>query len=183
MPDNAHYLAFLSDPDQASREMELKIFLGPNAERFIPAYRGLRPGASGKPSFSLRGAGFSIGAFFTGPVWFFYRKLWSAAWTVTALLVVFAGLGLVFPHAPLNRLGLPIAVILALNANRICVMHAVQRIQTLRTPDGTVTQEVLTSQGGISKRAAWIAGLVYGGITLLSFLSIIYLAMHGIAPE
>jgi len=29
MPDNVHYLAFLNDPDQASREMELKIFLEP----------------------------------------------------------------------------------------------------------------------------------------------------------
>ena len=95
-------------------------------------YRNMRPGPDGKVPFRWSSAGFNAGAFFGGPVWFFYRKLWAWAWGICGLIVV---LGLL----PLPRgVGVGLGVGLAVAANRLYVGHAIGRLTRLRSVNGVL---------------------------------------------
>ena len=93
MAENA-YLAFLRDPDQSARRAELETFIGPNAAPFMKVYDRLQQDAvasvGGRARFRFAGGGFCVPAFFVGPVWFFYRKMWVIGAVIVGLLAVLA---------------------------------------------------------------------------------------------
>lgn len=176
MPDNSAYFAFLNDPDQEVRRAELRTFFGPNAETFLKAYDRLRsdtpavPG--GRPKFRLFGGGFEPAAFFLGPVWFFYRKMWLMAWVVVGMLVVVS-------FIPFRAAGLIVGITLAGMAHRVYVQYAVQKLTTLHRGGTPVTPDTVAAAGGVSKRAGVISGVIYALFWILGVVSIIYLASHG----
>ena len=119
---DAKYLEFLRDPDQASRREELSAFFGPNADVYLSTYNRMRElelQPRGVKSFRLFRFGLSGPAFFFGPVWFFYRKLWLYGTILTAALISLAFL-------PLGRLSLPISLVMAMAAKQAYVLHSVK---------------------------------------------------------
>ncbi len=181
MADNTPYLAFLKDPDQVSRRAELAAFFGPHAETFLKTYDKLREDTvraeGGRPKFRFFGGGFEAAAFFLGPVWFFYRKMWVMAWVVVALLVVAA----VLPIA--SRIGLILSVLLGFLGHRTYVQHAIGKLQTMRLADGTLDPVSLREAGGVSKPAGIVSGTIFGLMWVVGIVAIVYLAMHGIGPR
>lgn len=179
MPDNSAYFAFLADPDQATRHAELRDFFGPNADKFLVAYDKLRaqtPQVTGqRPKFQLFGGGFEPAAFFLGPVWFFYRKMWTVAWVVVGLMVVLA-------FIPFRAVGIILSITLATMAHRVYVQHAVQKLVKLHSSGVMVTPALVQAEGGVSKPAGIISGVIYGSVWLLGVVSLIYLAAHGMPP-
>ena len=181
MADDAAYLAFLNDPDQASRRAELAAFFGPHADTFLKAYDKLQADAvlaqGGRPKFRLYGGGFEVAAFFLGPVWFFYRKMWTIAWVIVALLVGVA----LLPVG--SRLGLITGVLLGFMAHRTYVQHAIGKLQKMRLADGTLDPDALRQAGGVSRQAGIISGVLYCLLCVAGFASIVYLTMHGVDPR
>ena len=120
---------FPSDPDQPARRAELAAFVGPHADAFLRQYDLLRArttrGAGGGRVATFRPS-FIVLVFFLGPVWLFYRRMWLWAWVLTGVYVV---LGLL-PHA--SRIGLPLAVALAVTGRQAYVLWAVNRIARMR---------------------------------------------------
>jgi len=171
------YADFLRDPDQPARRAELEAFFGPNAHKFLPVYDRLRAdfARTGKPGFSLRGGGFSFPALLCGPCWFLYRKMWAIGAIVIAGAVALAFL-------PVSGgAGIGISIALGSFAYRAYVQYAIARITKLRREDRTIGLDALRRAGGVSRRAGWISGLIYGGITLLGLASIVYLTSIGVA--
>ena len=176
----AAYTAFFQDPDQESRRLELTTFFGPNAATFLKAYDKLRDdtlaATSGRPKFRLF-AGFEVAAFFLGPVWFFYRKMWILAWIIVAFLIAAYFVPL------LGRAGLVLALLLAGMAHRSYVQHAIAKLQQLRGPDGVLNLQQVQAAGGVSKAAGIASGIVYGVLYILAIAGIIYLISHGLPPQ
>ncbi len=169
------YQAFLLDPDQAARRTELERFFGPNAAKFMAVYDTLQADAAagGKPKFRLFGGGFSVPAFLLGPVWFLYRKMWVIAGVVIAAMVAIA----LIPGA--GRAGLPIGIVLGLMAYRTYVQHAIGALTKARRANGTIDPQEIARAGGVSQAAAWISGVIYGLLILISIVSIILLVRAG----
>ena len=171
-------LDFASDPDQLSREAELRDFFGPNADKFLAAYRRLRPGPNRRGSFSVLGAGFNGAAFLTGPVWFFYRKYWNAAWIVVGLMIFFNIISYYVSGLAL-RGHFPLGVLLGLFANRLYILHATKKLNQMRAgSEGVLQPEQVRHAGGVSVTAAWISGIIYGLYVLLALFGILYIVMH-----
>ena len=161
----------MRDPDPLARRCEVSTLFGPHSDKYLALYDRMyavanRP-AGEKFKFSFAGNGFNAAAFFLGPVWFFYRKLWVYAWSITALIVV---VGLL-PVG--NRLGLPIGIGLALGANQIYVGHAIATIAKMHKAGGAPSPEQLAKAGGVSTTAGWIAGSCYALLLLLAIASIV----------
>ncbi|WP_419804290.1 DUF2628 domain-containing protein [Terriglobus sp.] len=180
MPNNAAYFAFLADPNQEARRAELRDFCGPNADTFLRAYDKLREDtpqvSGGRPKFRLFGGGFEVAAFFLGPVWFFYRKMWMFAWVITGLIVV-----LMF--VPFRQVGFILSLILAGLAHRSYVQYAVTRLTKLHAANAVVTPAMVQAEGGVSKPAGIISGIIFGLIYVLGIVSIIYAVTHGVDPN
>ena len=168
---NEAYMQFMRDPDLPARRREVSIFFGPHADKYLAVFDRMHAAANRpvgeKLKFSLAGNGFNAAAFFLGPVWFFYRKLWIYAWSITALIVV---VGLLPAGA---RLGLPISVGLA--ANQLYVGHSVATIAKMHAAGGELSAEQLARAGGVSTTAGWIAG---GCCALLFLLGIVGLILQ-----
>lgn len=172
----AAYLAFLNDPDQPARQAELRTFFGPHADHFLKSYQQIRgavvPSETGKKPSVLAGLSFEAAAFFVGACWFFYRKMWLYA---TILVVVSIGIGLL----PVPRIGLPFAIAIALASGRLYIWHAITTIQSLRGPDGIVSEESLRGNGGVSILAGTISGIIYFALICLTIFAIIFAARTG----
>ncbi len=163
-------LRFLRDPEPDKRREELRLFLGPNAAAFLPAYDKMvadanRP-AGAKRKLGFYRYGFTTAAFFVGPVWFFYRKLWVWGWSLTGIIVALAWLPLP------SRTGLLLSMAMALMAKQIYLNHAIVKIAALREAREPSPEE-LQAAGGVSKTAGWIGGVVYALIILISLLGIL----------
>lgn len=169
--------SYLQDPEYSERREELRVFIGPNAEKFLIAYDLLIQQRkqyleTSKFKFFQRSA-YTWPAFFTGPVWFFYRKMWAWGWGLTIGLLA---LGLI---PGINRISFPVSLILAAMAKRIYIEHAMKRINQLHA-SGNAKEAALAVAGGVSPKAAWIAGVIFGVYMLLSIGAIVYLAMHNV---
>ena len=182
MAKQAGYNDFITDPDQEARRADLRAFIGPNADVFMKRYDLLRARtvkASGVKAASFR-PDFVVLLFFLGPVWLFYRRMWIWAWGLLGVYVILS----LFPHA--ERLGLPIAVGLAVTGRQIYVMWAISRVAKLRATAGhALTASELGAAGGVSPRAGWISGIILVGLAALS-LGLIVLATHlngGVLPQ
>ncbi len=170
---NDPYINFLQDPDQVSRQAELATFFGPHGAKFLKGYEMQRAmmtrTTGGKIRYSFLRAGYVWPAFFVGPVWFFYRKMWLWGGILTAVVVV---LGLL-PIA--GRVGFPLGIAMAVGGSSLYLNHAVRTIERLRqaSPNGVVDPQQLAAAGGVSKTAGWIGGVVYGLLLLLALYGII----------
>ncbi len=162
---NQAYQHFLLDPDAEARRQDFASFVGPNAAAFLPVYERARAAANRPPGekvkFSFLGNGFNVGAFFGGPVWFFYRRMWAWAWGLTVVLFL---IGLI-PGT--SRIGFPVGISLGLGANQLYVAHAITKVAKLRAA-GMVAPQQLAAAGGVSKLAAWIAGTILAGLFALT---------------
>ena len=172
----AAYLAFLNDPDQAARQAELRSFFGPHADHFLKSYQQIRsaviPSETGKRPGAFAGLPFEAAPFFVGACWFFYRKMWLYA---TVLVVVSIVLGLL----PIPRIGLPFAIAIAFASGRLYIWHAITTIQSLRQPDGTISEETLRANGGVSVLGGTISGVLYFLLIALALFGIIVAARTG----
>ena len=173
------YRNFLLDPDQTSRRAELATFFGPHADKFLKAYDAQVVAANRAPGEKIKFQWFSGSyvwpAFFIGPVWFFYRKMW--AWGVGITVVV-----LLIGLLPItSRLGFPLGVALALSGPMFYLGHAVKKIEELRgqSAGGVIDPARLAAVGGVSKAAGWIGGIVYGLMVALTIYGIIALGTAG----
>ena len=169
---------FMTDPNQELRRAELAAFIGPNAEKFMPVYDNLRIVTAGVPGAKRQRllSGFVGTAFLLGPTWFFYRKLWVWAISITVLEL---GLGFI-PHV--SRLGFPLSLALAFFAKGAYVDHAIKRVTALRGTAQVADLALLQREGGVSKVAGWLSGSIVVLIMLAGIASIIYLAMHNGGP-
>ena len=137
---------------------DMQKFIGPNAPLFIEIWRETPEGKL--PAFKY----FSIMAFWLGPFWFLYRKLYLWAAGVTALMmsvtVIFAEIW----EIALIATGVGIGFV----ANKIYVNWAVQRVKSIRAaiPDLSQRQAELKRQGGVSSKNVWV---VIAAIILLLF--------------
>ena len=174
---NQAYTHFMQDPDSAARLADFGAFVGPNVKAFLPAYEKQRAAANRAPGekakFQWAAGGFNAGAFFGGPIWFFYRRMWGWAWGITAALVL---VGLI-PGT--SRVGLPVGIVLGLGGNQLYVTHAVSKIAKLREA-GRGSVEEMQRAGGVSKLAAWVASLVYAALVALTIWSLVTLGPDAI---
>ena len=176
------YTSFLKDPDQASRRAELVAFFGPNADKFLRGYDEQVVIANRAPhektKFSFNARAYVWPAFFIGPVWFFYRKMWAWGAGLTVLVLV---LGLI----PLRtNFGFPLGVALAFGGGSLYLSHAIKTIEQLRqqSPGGVLDPAQLAAVGGVSKTAGWVGGIIYVLLLLLSIAGLVLAAKSGARP-
>lgn len=159
----------VTDPDQPTRRAELRAFLGPNPEGFLVHYDRIRANeALGNRLTSLFGYGLCAPAFFLGPVWFFYRKMWLWASGYCALMLLLA-------TAPVGGgAGLGLSVAAALIARWAYLDHAARimaRLRVLRPADDEHTYLAhLATEGGVSKLAGWLSGIFFATALVLAVL-------------
>ena len=147
-------------PAEPSEEELLRLFIGPNADKFIVVYRAQQQ-KSNKVSFNWV-------VFFASLPWFFYRKLYLIGVCVLLVPVV---LITVFPDlADVASIG--IAAGLAFSANMIYVWIALRRINKLKAlglpPDEL--KERIQRTGGTSPAGAAFGVLIFLSIIALQFL-------------
>jgi hypothetical protein len=161
-----------SDPDQPSRRAELLAFIGPNPKSFLTLYQRLVADTAAKERrlTSLVG-GLCAPAFFLGPVWFFYRKmwLWASGYCVVMVLLAMLSFG--------GQTGLVLSVIAALVARLAYLDHAARTIAKLRRThpvDERMYLTQLAEAGGVSKLAGWISGVFFAAVLAVAT----YAALH-----
>ncbi len=177
------YTKFMKDPDRVSRRAELAAFAGPNASKFLKTYdvqaARLQRAPGEKSVFRFFQGDFIWPAFFVGPVWFFYRKMW--VWGAGAAVIILI-LGLI---PVTSRLSIPIAVAMAGSSSLIYLAHAAKTIERIRAASatGVLTEAELAVAGGVSKRAGWIAGVIYGLLTAYGLYGAVLDIVAGRLPQ
>ena len=175
MPKPNAYTDFLTDPDQEARRAELRAFIGPNADAFMPQYEVMRARVGAEPKQKGRyKASFVVMAFFLGPCWFFYRRMWVWAWSLVALYVALAFL----PFT--SRVGLPLALAMAMVGRQAYVASAVHRIVRFR--NAPAPSEAKRVPGGVSPVAGWVSSLILGVLAILGLAAIILAASLHLPP-
>ncbi len=175
---------FLHDPDQLHRREDLLAFFGPHADKYLLVYDRLHARANRAPGEKirfnfLRGGGMSGPAFFVGPVWFFYRKMWLYGGILTALMLLLA----VLPaFLSIGSLSLPISIGIAIVSKQIYVSDAINTIQKLRAANPTLSPQTLAHAGGVSKTAGWISGAIYALLVILGIGSMVSMILRGVNP-
>lgn len=147
--DNANAVLGTNSPEE-----NFRLFIGPNPDKFIQA-AGV--GVGGKQSWSWNWA-----AFFTGPVWFFYRKLYL---TGACLLLIPVMLVVIFPK--LANFNIGFGGLMGMGANSLYVWHASRMISKIKKL-GLSPEEFkdrLRKTGGTSP-----AGAVFGVLIILPLL-------------
>lgn len=172
--DNAHG-RFLRDPDTDARRAELAAFVGPNAAPFLAMYDRLRVTPE-RPGFRAT-TSFVAMAFFLGPCWFFYRRMWAWAWAIVALMGV-----LVFIPGS-SRVGVPLAVSLGLFGRYSYLSRAFGVIERLRGGAATADLEALRRAGGVSRVAGWTSSAVYLVITAIGIVAAVLFIAGGGDPQ
>jgi hypothetical protein len=146
-------------PDQAARRAELIVFCGPNPESFLALYNRLAAdAASGERRLTSSIGGLCAPAFFLGPVWFFYRKMWLWAWGYCAVMLLLA----LVPVG--GQAGLALSVAAALIARWAYVDHAsraIARLRRIRPADEQAYLTRLAEAGGVSRLAGWASGIFF----------------------
>lgn len=168
------YTAFLSDPDPDARRAELRAYVGPRPEPVMKMYEGLRERAvtGARPRFGAT-TSFVVMAFFLGPCWFFYRRMWKWAWALVAAMVIVTALPIS------NRVGFFIGVALSTSGRFVYLQHAIAQIVRLRGAAPIADLALLAREGGVSKRAGWISSAVYVLLSLLAVAAIFLFLSDG----
>lgn len=151
---NTTYNDFVKDPDQAARRAELAAFCGPRPDKFVKIYDKMaqqaNPQPGIKPQFSFFDSGFCWPAFFLGPIWMMYRKMWLWGGVILVAFVIFSFL-------PLPRgVGIGLSVGMAVGGARLYVYNAIGTIAKLRD-----NPPALAAASGVSHLAGWTTGILY----------------------
>ena len=161
------------DGAEARRREEMRAFIGPHADAFMPVWASMQARSAARAAGEKRRRlqfSFIAMAFFLGPSWFFYRKMWVWGWTLVAVLVA---LNFV-PGA--SRAGLPLGISLAMFGRMAYLGHAQKRIATLRGGAEFADLDVLRRAGGVSPVAGWISAVVLAVISLVGLAALIIVA-------
>jgi len=163
---------FAKDPDQPMRRAELNAFIGPNPASFLAVYHRIAASAAtGDRRLTSLIGGLCAPAFFLGPVWFFYRKMWLWAWGYCVVMLLLSAL-------PIGgQAGLGLSVAAALMARWAYLDHATRRIAKIRLARPLDEQAYFTqlaAAGGISKLAGWASGIFFATALALA----VYQAFH-----
>ena len=153
------------DSAESRRREELRAYIGPHAEAFMPVWASMQARAAPRQPGEKRPRlklGFVAMAFFLGPCWFFYRKMWAWAWGLTATLVALA-----FLPIP-SRATAPVGILLALFGRQLYLGHVRKQVAKLRGGAAFADTELLRRAGGVSPVAGWISSLLIIGLGLLA---------------
>lgn len=166
-----YFIKELIDPlNQADVAADLANFFGPNAEIYLNHYgRMVREQKTYPWSWHWPG-------FFTGYVWFFYRRMYAIASTILILpLILFALLPGAGASGAVIALG-------AVHAKSLYVHHAFRHILKADRAGLAGDQRVwyLRSKGGVSRAAATFAGLFFAVTILIAILAIV---SGGLSPS
>lgn len=148
----------------------LRAFVGPGANRYLQRWSKARSGQG--QAVSLH-----IGAFFFGPVWFAYRKLYRE---LTVVLLGIVGLGAAqvvyeemsgeaFPTEIDGALNVGIGVALALVANPLYLRRAKLVIAAVQVGDEEERLREIARRGGTSWPSV-LALLAFGGLVLFALI-------------
>jgi len=176
--ESAAFRTETDDPEQA----ELSAFVGSNAKYYLPKWRN-RP----------NNFGFNWAAFFLGPMWMAYRKMYRVVGGYLAIVMALTALELVVFNILLQEempaifdrvLNIGLAIGCGVLANRLYFKHAQRLIDRARDeqPDYSVRLTMLQSWGGTS----WLG--VFGMFVLLcgfvALLMFVYVALEpaGLVP-
>ncbi len=162
------------DSAAARRREEMRAFIGPHAEAFMPVWTAMQARAAPRTPGEKRPRikfNFVAMAFFLGPCWFFYRKLWVWAWALLAVIVVLAFLPIT------SRIGLPLGICLAMFGRQAYLGHAQKRVAQLRGGAEFADLDVLRRAGGVSPVAGWTSSLLLGALSLIGVASLILLTL------
>lgn len=172
--DNAH-VRFLRDPDPEARRAELAAFVGPNAEPFLKMYDRLRERPE-KPAFRAM-TSFVVMAFFLGPCWFFYRRMWGWAWALVAVMVALAFI----PGS--SRAGFPLAIALSMFGRYSHLSRAFSVIERLRGGAAVADPDELRRAGGVSRAAGWTSSAVYLVLAAIGIAAAVLFITGGGDPD
>lgn len=129
---------------------ELRAFVGPRAERYLHHWTNLR---SGKSSM----AGINVAAFFLGPVWYAYRRMYVEVAVILGSIAAVAVLELILesvvgeiPAALDSPINIAFGVAMGLFANPLYYRRAKRIIATVSSHDPQRRLEEIASRGGTS---------------------------------
>lgn len=149
--------SYLSDDDKKER------FVGEKYEAYY------------KEKFELITAikhtsGFNIGAFFLGPIWLFYRKMYVYGAIYIAFVMVSEMLTSIFElHQSIDRaISIALAVIMGLAGNTLYKYFVEKRIKIITENHASNVAEVLAEKGGTSAIAGWGLFILYVILVYLS---------------
>ena len=165
------------DSVESRRRAEMSAFIGPHADAFLPVWASMQaraaPRAPGEKRPKLK-LGFVAMAFFLGPCWFFYRKMWLWAWLLTGLIVLLGFL----PIPPTT--GAPVGIAFAVFGRQAYLSNAQKRIAKLRGGAEFADLEALRRAGGVSPVAGWVSsGLMVGLFALAIVLIAVAASLNG----
>lgn len=178
MKDNPYAPPIAAQPDLPAAasgdpaEAALRAFVGPRSERYLRQWSALRHDK--KPL-----AGLNVAAFFFGPFWFAYRKLYVELALIIGGLVVLGGgqaileesLGQSLPSALDNALNIATGVTLSLLANPLYYRRAQRVIGSVHAASEEERLREIAERGGTS----WLSVLVLAGaVGLLIYLFVMY---------
>ncbi|MEP3246155.1 MAG: DUF2628 domain-containing protein [Sneathiella sp.] len=144
------------------------MFVGDNADKFLPLYHERYSSASGgkrKSSFQ-----FNFMAAFLPLVWFFYRKMYlHGAITILVPVVIYT----LFPGLPAVSTGL-YAVLFGVVSNHLYVIHAVRAIRKIEKLDIPADEKDLRimEAGDTSLLAAGLGGLIIVVLTASAIIAV-----------
>ncbi len=168
--ENDHLASAPTDEDTA-------IFVGRNSEAYVSRFAAFNAGGAGGfiPTWHWP-------AFFLGPLWLLYRKIYG--WAALALIpYVVPVSGLVFPDSldvnwwACMSIGVVISAAWALVANHLYYRHAKKKIRELKRtyPMPEMQKSAVARSGGVYRMTAFSAVV---GLAIISNLTVIAMRNH-----
>lgn len=129
---------------------ELRAFVGPRAERYLRHWTDLRSGKSSMASINFA-------AFFLGPVWYAYRKMYAEVAVILCSIAAVGVLELIvessigeIPAALDSPINIAFGVVMGLLANPLYYRRAKRIISTTSSHDPQSRLEEIAQRGGTS---------------------------------
>jgi hypothetical protein len=140
-------------------------FIGPNVHKFIGVMKRMRDKDA---SYRKGVVSWCWPAFWLGPVWMLYRKMWVAA-------AAFFILNLVLTYLFKNSSGLLFNLIMGMWGKALYVGHAARAVEEIEANAVTPMDRIndMSRLGGVSSAAAWTAV----GLTFVAGVVIAMVAM------
>lgn len=144
-------------------DAEITAFIGPNADRFLPAWHDMKDQATGRKRFVWR---WCWPAFVFGSAWFLYRRMYA-----TAALLLFVPIFLALFTSIGSTGGSSLAAVLAVSGKTLYVGHAQRKTHKIkeRATSAEEAAAKIVRAGGVSIAGGIIGGLIWAGSILLIF--------------
>ena len=154
-----------SDKDSIAFEDLLRIYIGPNADKFLSMEAGTAETGYKKTR------SWNVATFFMPLIWFFYRKLYLAGIMVAVIIPII--IGMVFPDLPRAVFtGLNAAI--AAYANFYYLDTAKKKVLKMMSLglSKTELQDLALKKGGVSEIGAVIGGLIMASFIAISLMDV-----------